>query len=1103
MTACLTENDLLDRAEGRLSPERAAAHEAHLDTCTSCQELLAVWLKDDDGGDGGHGDSDSGARPALARTIDDRPALMLAPVDETSFPRGTRIGRYVILQQIGVGAMGLVYAAKDPELDRTVALKVLRADVSGAVDSEARTRLLREAQAMARVNHPNVAAVYDAGTIGERVFLAMEHLDGGTLLDWQLAHPGRSWREVLEVYLQAGRGLAAAHAEGLIHRDFKPENAILGRDHRVRVTDFGLARPLALGPLEPEPQPPRPTATTDTTPIDTLMTRAGAVIGTPAYMAPEQIRGEPADARSDQFSFCVALYEALHGARPFEADDLDAIAAKIQAGLPQAPEGPRARRIPPWLRRVLSRGLSARREERYPDMEALLAALGRDPARVWKRASLGGALALSVGVAAALAIGREARLCRGSERALGDAWDAARKEQVRAAFLATGKPHAQATWEQVARALDGYTTAWTAMRTEACEATRLRGEQPERVLALRVACLDRMRMELDALSRMFTRADGDLVTAAARAAAGLPDVRHCADTEQLLARAPPPTDPSSRERLEAVRASLAAASALLGAGRYKEGEAQARAQVSAARELGYAPVIAEALELHGRLQEKVGDPVAAAATMEEAELTAEASRDDALATRASAQLADMLIRQSELGRGQSWLRHGQASLQRSGGGDVMQARLLEVQSRALATAGDHEGAVKLLLSALELKERTYGPDHLEVAASFDLLARALKQPEQRPRALEFALRSLRMVEAALGSSHPDVADALMAVGQVHRDMEQFQQELECATRALAIRERALGPDHLTVASSRWSMGTALHNLGEVERSLEQFRGALAAFERAYGPDHVRVATVLGNIAGLQAELGEDEESLAAWQRILPVYERAFGRDRPQTIHALRGLAMALAGRRRFAEADAYLERAVAAGASLSPENPDLFYAYSDRAELLRLQGRFSDARAAQERAIGLLRKLNPDPSSVTVAAQQVRLGRLLAAEGKPEQALAVAQPARATLEARFGPGHRLLADALAVEGDAARALGQRDRAVDLLERAVRLRDQWRYRPEVEAESRFALARALGPGLDAPQRERARTLAIAAREEFVRAGDRQRAAAVGAWIGEGK
>ncbi|HVE84933.1 MAG TPA: tetratricopeptide repeat protein, partial [Myxococcales bacterium] len=566
----------------------------------------------------------------------------------------------------------------------------------------------------------------------------------------------------------------------------------------------------------------------------------------------------------------------------------------------------------------------------------------------------------------------------------------------------------------------------------------------------------------------------------------------------LLARAPPPTDPASRARLESVRASLASAGALLGAGRYQEGEAQARLQVAAARELGYAPVLAEALELHGRLQEKAGDPVAAESTLEEAELTAEASRDDALATRASAQLADLLLRQSELARGQSWLRHGEASLQRSGGDDALRARLLEVRSRALATAGDHAGAVRLMLSALELKERAYGRDHLEVAASLDLLARALKEPDQRPRALELARRALRVVEAALGPNHPDVADALAAVGQVHRDMEQFQQELDCARRALAIRERALGPDHLAVAAARWNLGTALHNLGDMEGALEQFRAALAAFERAYGPDHVRVATLRGNIAGLQVELGDDQQALAAWQRILAAYERAFGHDRPQNIHALRGVALALGMRRRFAEADAYLERTFAAARILSPENPDLFFAYSDQAELLRLEGRFSQARAAEERAIQLLGKMSPEPS-LAVAAQQISLARLLCAEGKPEQALAVAQPARAALEAGFGADHRLVADALAVEGEAARATGNASRAVELLERAVRLRDKWRYRPELEAESRFSLARALG--LDASQRARARELAAAAREDFTRSGDRQRAAAASAWIAE--
>jgi serine/threonine protein kinase len=225
--------------------------------------------------------------------------------------RGTQVGRYVLLDAVGSGGMGVVYAAYDPELDRKVAIKLLRFDRLGSEAGERdRLRLQREAQAIARLSHPNVVHVYDVGTFGDQVFVAMEFVAGRTLRQWAEEEP-RPWREVVDRFALAGRGLAAAHAAGLIHRDFKPDNVLLGDDGRVRVVDFGLARPAG---QQPAPEGERtPSGGTLAHPL----TEWGVVVGTPAYMAPEQLRGEASDERSDQLSFCVSLYETLYGERPF------------------------------------------------------------------------------------------------------------------------------------------------------------------------------------------------------------------------------------------------------------------------------------------------------------------------------------------------------------------------------------------------------------------------------------------------------------------------------------------------------------------------------------------------------------------------------------------------------------------------------------------------------------------------------------------------------------------------------------------------------------------------------------------------------------------
>ncbi|HET6583005.1 MAG TPA: serine/threonine-protein kinase, partial [Nannocystaceae bacterium] len=232
--------------------------------------------------------------------------------DETRLARGTTLGRYVVLERIGSGGMGVVYAAYDPQLDRKVALKLLHAREERDGDSGGRARVLREAQAMARLSHPNVVAVHDVGVVDDTLFVAMEFVEGVTLGHF-IAAGSRRWNEVLDVFEPAGRGLAAAHAAGLVHRDFKPDNVMIGNDGRVRVMDFGLAR--AAAEITTESSEGSGGSIVELSGVDRL-TRTGALVGTPAYMAPELLAGGNADARSDQFAFCVALHRALYGTAP-------------------------------------------------------------------------------------------------------------------------------------------------------------------------------------------------------------------------------------------------------------------------------------------------------------------------------------------------------------------------------------------------------------------------------------------------------------------------------------------------------------------------------------------------------------------------------------------------------------------------------------------------------------------------------------------------------------------------------------------------------------------------------------------------------------------
>jgi len=346
---CVSEDDLLEYVERRLPPENRAETEAHLRSCDPCRQLLAE----------------------------------VAP--EANDAERELAGRYEVIGPIAAGGMGIVYAARDAKLRRTVALKMLRPGGAGdATQAKMRDRLLREARAMARLSHPNVLPVYDVGELGGDIFVAMELVDGSSLRTW-LGEKRRSWREVLEVFLAAARGLAAAHAAGIIHRDFKPDNVLVGKDGRVRVTDFGLASAAApaarVAPAAGECEP-------------VLSLSGTALAGSPAYMAPEQMRGEAVDARADVFSFCVALHEGLYGERPFAGDSLAELESAILRGELRKPR--RTNGAPAWIFRTIVRGINAAADKRIESMDKVIAALEKDRRNVWMRPAIGAASLLAV-----------------------------------------------------------------------------------------------------------------------------------------------------------------------------------------------------------------------------------------------------------------------------------------------------------------------------------------------------------------------------------------------------------------------------------------------------------------------------------------------------------------------------------------------------------------------------------------------------------------------------------------------------------------------------------------------------------------------------------
>ncbi|MCA9698973.1 MAG: serine/threonine protein kinase, partial [Myxococcales bacterium] len=434
-----------------------------------------------------------------------------------------RYGRYRVIRPLGEGGMGTVFSAFDDELARPVALKVLRSTGRGA--QAARERMTREAQAMAQLSHPNVVQVYDVGVHEGELYIAMELVRGVTLQDWvaELGSPierARRWSQVVALFVQAARGLAAAHAVGLVHRDFKPANVFVSTQKdsgtSVRVGDFGLAfgdreRLESSGELSPRDA--------DALQLGKDLTVTGTILGTPAYFSPEQLRGEVLGPASDQFSFCVALHEALLGVRPFTGSTLDELARNLLGGVRATPG--KDVQIPGWLQAVIDRGLAATPEARWPSMDALVDALLDDPAQRRRRRIVAGVGVVTI---AAVALGawvqdrRERAFCTAEGQAIAERWNPARRQEIGEAFVATGAGHADEAWERVAPQLDAWALGWSEAREAACLHGRERADEG----LARATCLERRRWQFDSLLDLLTAADRATVFEAADAVAALP-----------------------------------------------------------------------------------------------------------------------------------------------------------------------------------------------------------------------------------------------------------------------------------------------------------------------------------------------------------------------------------------------------------------------------------------------------------------------------------------------------------------------------------------------------------------------------------------------------
>ena len=897
-----------------------------------------------------------GERPAdvVERAALQRALSRLVPEDYAP----VRLGRFVLLEPIATGGMGVVHAGYDDMLDRKVALKLIRAD---RTSEAARARLLREAQAMAKLSHPNVVQVFEAGAHEGQVYLAMEFVEGLTLRGW-LREQTRSVAEILAMFSQIGQGLAAAHDAGVLHRDFKPDNVLVTRDGRPKVADFGLA---ALDPraetssasasmsgIRPELRAAASLssstgpAAASSSAMHEPLTMTGEVMGTPAYMSIEQWRGQACDAASDQFSFCVALFEALWGARPFAGDSSAEVMRNVAAGRVRG-EGLQGD-APAWLRAVIVQGLAADPQRRHPDMRALLAALDADPIaarrRRWWRIAVTAAVTGGMGLGVAAWVARP-RPCRDAEDRIDAALDEAGREAIAAALRATATPFAEDTASRVDRRLTDYRGRWVQGYREACEATHVRGVQSATLLDLRVACLERARRSLRSTAALMTTADAALVEHAIQLVEHLPEPEACADVEALQARVPPPADPELAARVTALEDELARVVAIHVAGRADEAEPQLAALFEQAREVGHPPVVAEVGFRWGQALTSVSRDVEAEAVLRAALEAALAVGDDATATSSASLLALMLgNRDSRFAEAQWLLQVAKGVATHSG-----KARLLGEAHNSIGGMLERQGhatrAVTEFRTAIDLLTEAYGPDDPMTAAAHENLAVALASAGQVEPALAELGRVIELRELAFGEGHPLLGKAYTNLGATLNEARRFDEGEAALRHGLSILEATLDDDHPDVVNAHLNLAVGFDERQQRVAAQAEYRRAIESLERQLGREHPDVARAYNNLGASLEDDGRLTESEQTYRHALAISLATLDPDHPDVARTRGNLASVLSQQGRHAEAVVEAEASLAASLRrLAPDDPDILAAF---AVLGRVQ--LARARASSDR----------------------------------------------------------------------------------------------------------------------------------------------------------
>lgn len=938
---CLREDVLWAMAEGTLGEDERADANAHLDRCPTCRAVVVGLLR--------------GTVPTeIERECEREPESAVGEQtrEAAALLAGRRwADRYLVTRVLGRGGMGVVYAAWDANLQRDVALKVIRGDSSSRDDQRA-ARLVRESRALARLRHPHVVTIYDVGTWDGRVYLSMELLEGGTLRRF-IEQGERDPAQVLAIFCAAGEGLCAAHQVGLVHRDFKPDNVLLDHDRQPKVADFGLARDAGESTSFRESSGPIADPSRLSMEgyveggVEGLRTHTGVAVGTPGYMAPEQRRGEPTDARADVYAFCVALYEALHGRRPQDV-----------GGSPRHPH-PLGRRVTA----VLREGLGDEPQQR-PLLRALLdrlAALQPDPRRrSWPWSSgpvLGVGLAVGLGAAGLAAFrllptapsasstassSASADPCAGARTTTAAAgrWSEPRRSQLAAAW---GDDEDRRAWSSLAASIDDYVEHLDLAVVAACE-------EPDgpATKALPLACLELRRRALDAALELVAQAD----PRAAQAVDALPPVAECRQFDLLERRMPIPDDPDARAQVERIRGVVASARSLQSAGRYADAREGLEPLVERAERLGFDPLHAEVLYELGVAVSLGGEASEGEPLITRAAHLAAGARHDTLAAQAWAHLVYTASEElHDYPAARRHLDHARTAVARLGDtadGRRAGARLvyydailawrhsrydeaMTLYTRAIDAARDvdpqleanamdamgilhieqgrFEEAIAVLSETLRKRQALHGPRHPFVADSYGNLATAYYQAGDHDQALEWVRRSVALKAELLGRAHPSYGLDLHQEAQIRGELGQREAALALARRARAIFEGAREPDHIQVAIMLELEGSLLLDDEQAPAAVERLREAIQIYTQRLGDDSPQTAGARLLLAVASSE-DEPAVALAEGLRSIDDYVRHLGPSHLRVINARTLVGEILLDQGQLEPAQHQLERAM-------------------------------------------------------------------------------------------------------------------------------------------------------------------------------------------------